>query len=216
MYVGRASGPAGGGAYNAPTPARPATTIAGWRMERSQILKVMVPVGGFGLLLLIIGGVVAMNSGGGKPTTPDQIQTPAGPVSPSKETRPPSAYPKFEFPLDGPEWKEVAGQSGLKYWDVKVGDGKECPPGATVKAQYTGWLTDGYSFDNPQKHGPAPIGFSLNGVVGGWTHGIPGMKVGGVRRLFIPSPLGYGPRGMPPSIPGNSDLVFEVELAGVN
>ncbi len=184
-------------------------------MEREQLLKVMVPVGAFALLLILVGVVIALNTGGGTPTS--SADHPPADTPPHKmpgET--PGTVAKYDFPLDGPEWKEVAGRPGLKYWDVRIGDGKECPPGASVRAQYTGWRVDGFSFDNPQKHGPAPIPFSLNGVVAGWTYGIPGMKVGGVRRLFIPSALGYGSQNKGKDIPPNSDLIFEVELASVN
>jgi hypothetical protein len=186
-------------------------------MEREQILKVMVPVGALGLLLVIVGVVIALNSGGAGSTDAKGSHdggTPAGQSSDrgGEGKSAVSAVPKFDFPLDGPEWKEVDGQPGLKYWDLKVGEGKLCMPGTRVKAQYTGWRPDGFSFDNPQKHGPNGIEFSLNGVVPGWTHGIPGMKVGGVRRLFIPSHLGYGPRAMGSDIPPNTDLIFEVEL----
>lgn len=185
-------------------------------MEREQLLKVMVPVGAFALLLILVGVVIALNSGGG--TAASSVAQPtdgtAPPRHPPGET--PSAVAKFDFPLDGPEWKEVTGHPGLKYWDVRVGDGQECPPGATVRAQYTGWRVDGFSFDNPQKHGPSPISFSLNRVVAGWKVGIPGMKVGGVRRLYIPSALGYGLDGAGKDIPPNADLIFEVELASVN
>jgi FKBP-type peptidyl-prolyl cis-trans isomerase FkpA len=186
-------------------------------MEREQLLKVMIPVGAFALLLILVGVVIALNSGGGTPSTA-AVNTPGGTqaTTPEMPNRPtPAAVAKYDFPLDGPEWKEVVGHPGLKYWDVRIGDGKECPPGASVTAQYTGWRPDGFSFDNPAQHG-GPQFFSLSGVVAGWTHGIPGMKVGGTRRLYIPSAMGYGVRGRPPSIPGNTDLIFEIELVTVS
>ena len=103
-------------------------------MEREQLLKVMVPVGAFALLLILVAGVVALNSGGGPPATPAVVPPPDGtqplPPSPADAS---GAVAKYDFPLDAPEWKEVAGHSGLRYWDVKIGDGKECPPGASVK-----------------------------------------------------------------------------------
>src|SRR5690606_22330765 len=59
---------------------------------------------------------------------------------------------------------------------------------------------------------PNPITFPLGGVIAGWQQGIPGMKVGGIRRLYIPAALAYGEAGSPPTIPSNADLVFEVKL----
>jgi len=119
----------------------------------------------------------------------------------------------FDLPsLDDAGWKEQP--NGLKIWDVTVGTGSECPAEATVKVHYTGWLTDGTVFDSSKKRGQ-PISFGLHQVIKGWTLGVPGMKPGGVRRLLIPSELGYGARGAGGSIPANATLVFEIELIEV-
>ncbi|MFZ1684540.1 MAG: FKBP-type peptidyl-prolyl cis-trans isomerase [Candidatus Zixiibacteriota bacterium] len=100
----------------------------------------------------------------------------------------------------------------LQTVDVKVGDGEEVQPGDCVAALYYGTLaTTGESFDGNYDTG-APIEFSLDGVIAGWTEGIPGMKVGGVRRLLIPAEKGYGAQGSGETIPANSDLIFEVEI----
>jgi FKBP-type peptidyl-prolyl cis-trans isomerase len=113
---------------------------------------------------------------------------------------------------DDPGLKDIG--AGLKVRDLKVGTGAECPPGATVVAHYTGWLqTTGKSFDSSVARGE-PTEFSLREVVKGWQEGIPGMKVGGVRKLVIPPEQAYGAGGRP-GIPPNSTLVFEVELVGV-
>jgi FKBP-type peptidyl-prolyl cis-trans isomerase len=99
----------------------------------------------------------------------------------------------------------------LKTTDVKVGEGEEVQPGDCVTALYYGTLaTDGTKFDGNYETGKA-IEFSLNGVIAGWTEGIPGMKVGGIRRLEIPAEKGYGDQSQG-SIPANADLVFEVEI----
>jgi FKBP-type peptidyl-prolyl cis-trans isomerase len=79
-----------------------------------------------------------------------------------------------------------------------------------VKAHYSGWLTNGTVFDSSRKRGE-PSDFSLNAVVAGWQKGIPGMKVGGIRKLVIPPEMGYGSRGQR-GIPANATLIFEVEL----
>ncbi len=110
--------------------------------------------------------------------------------------------------LDATEWKKQ--NSGLEIWDVKEGTGDTAKPGATVKVHYTGWLTNGDIFDSSVQR-KVPIEFPLDGVIKGWQEGIPGMKIGGVRRLKIPAELAYGNRKVG-TIPPNSLLVFEVEL----
>jgi FKBP-type peptidyl-prolyl cis-trans isomerase len=115
--------------------------------------------------------------------------------------------------LDALEWQPLPG--GVKIWDVKVGEGEPVTAGKTVAAHYVGWrANDGYNFDKSRKYGTLPTDFSLNRVVEGWKQGIPGMKRGGIRRIFIPSHLGYGPKGNGPDIPPNTDLLFEVKLIG--
>ncbi|MEQ8845533.1 MAG: FKBP-type peptidyl-prolyl cis-trans isomerase [Phycisphaerales bacterium] len=103
---------------------------------------------------------------------------------------------------------------GLVAEDIEVGDGAECPHGATVKVHYRGTLEDGTQFDSSYDRGE-PITFPLGNLIQGWQIGIPGMKVGGKRRLEIPYSLGYGERGAPPSIPPRANLVFDIELLDV-
>lgn len=103
--------------------------------------------------------------------------------------------------------------TALKTVDIKTGEGEEVQPGDCVTALYYGTLaTDGTKFDGNYETGQ-PIEFSLNGVISGWGEGIPGMKVGGVRRLEIPSDKAYGEQDQG-TIPANSDLIFEVEILG--
>lgn len=100
--------------------------------------------------------------------------------------------------------------SGLQYQVMKEGTGPNPKATDKVSVHYRGTLLDGTEFDSSHKRG-APAEFPLNGVIKGWTEGIPLMKVGGKTKFFVPSALAYGPRGRP-GIPSNSTLIFEVEL----
>lgn len=124
-------------------------------------------------------------------------------------------------PFNKPEGSTaaVAGSSmpaELLTEDIKVGAGDEAIEGKVVSVHYTGTLTDGSKFDSSLDRG-MPFDFMLGAgqVIKGWDLGVKGMKVGGKRKLTIPSELGYGAAGSPPVIPPNSTLVFEVELLGV-
>ena len=101
--------------------------------------------------------------------------------------------------------------------DIEEGDGAEAKTGDNVQVQYSGALLDGTPFDNSFDRGE-PFTFPLGGgqVIPGWDQGVAGMKEGGRRVLVIPSDLGYGPQGSPPTIPGGSTLVFVVDLEKVN
>ncbi len=99
----------------------------------------------------------------------------------------------------------------LRFEDLVAGDGEAVQPSDTVTIHYTGALaSDGSIFDSSV--GGDPATFGLDQLIAGWQQGIPGMKVGGTRRLYIPSDLGYGERGSGASIPPNSDLIFDIEL----
>lgn len=106
--------------------------------------------------------------------------------------------------------------SGLKIVDVVVGNGLEAKQGMKVSVHYTGTFTDGKKFDSSRDRGQ-PFEFTLGAgqVIRGWDLGVSGMKVGGKRKLTIQPELGYGPSGIPGAIPGNSTLLFDVELLNV-
>ena len=100
----------------------------------------------------------------------------------------------------------------LEIIDIFEGKGQEVPRGATITAHYTGALCkNGIIFQSSHDFGKA-ITFSLDQVIRGWTEGVPGMKVGGMRRLIIPAEMAYGANSPAPNIPPHSDLVFDIEL----
>jgi len=104
----------------------------------------------------------------------------------------------------------------LEIIELKVGTGDEVKKGATITAHYTGALAqDGTIFQSSHDFGK-PITFSLNQVISGWTDGVPGMKIGGTRRLVIPAAQAYGASSPAANIPTNSDLVFDIELTGIS
>jgi hypothetical protein len=110
----------------------------------------------------------------------------------------------------------ITTDSGLKYVDLVVGNGQVANPGSQVSVHYSGWLEDGTKFDSSLDRGQ-PFDFVLGAgsVIPGWDEGVAGMKVGGKRRLVIPSDLAYGPQGYAGVIPPNATLTFEVELLGI-
>lgn len=110
----------------------------------------------------------------------------------------------------------VATVDKLEIIDTKEGTGEVVKPGATVVAHYTGAVAaTGIIFQSSHDSGQA-IPFSLAEVIKGWTDGVPGMKVGGTRRLIIPADQAYGanpPQGS--NIPVNAPLVFDIEVTGI-
>src|SRR5499426_2212200 len=120
------------------------------------------------------------------------------------------------FEQAGAEGKEVTTSSGLQYIELKVGAGATAQAGQTVSVHYSGWLENGKKFDSSVDRGQ-PFSFPLGTgrVIKGWDEGVKGMKVGGKRKLTIPSMLGYGAQGAGGAIPPNSTLIFDIELLSV-
>ena len=136
-------------------------------------------------LLAVLGLVALMACGGGSGGSSGTSDTPTGPTS-------------------------------LQIEDVTVGTGATAAAGDTISVLYTGTFLDGRVFDASSLHGNVPFTFRLGAgaVIAGWDQGLVGMKVGGKRRLTIPSSLAYGPSGSGP-IPPNTPLKFDVELLSI-
>lgn len=115
-----------------------------------------------------------------------------------------------------PKFEPIETVTELQKIDTEVGTGDEVQAGATVTVHYTGALCkNGIIFQSSHDMGRT-ITFPLSGVIAGWTEGVPGMKVGGTRRLVIPADMAYGASSPAPNIPANSDLVFDIELVAIN
>jgi FKBP-type peptidyl-prolyl cis-trans isomerase len=102
--------------------------------------------------------------------------------------------------------------NGLVIEEIQIGTGDTINSGDTANFHYTGMLENGNVFDSSIDRGePLPVKVGVGMVIKGWDEGLVGMKVGGKRKLIIPSELAYGSREIPGVIPANSNLIFEVE-----
>ncbi len=159
----------------------------------------------FGATFLLAAAGVAVFFGGNKQDPP--IDTPTE-EDLSDETEP-------RFPGDPVSGDGTQTDSGLKYFDIVVGDGPQpAGPTSTVTVHYTGWLVDGTKFDSSVDRGQ-PSSFALNRVIAGWTEGVGSMRIGGKRKLIIPYRLAYGERGNPGTIPPKATLIFDIELLAI-
>jgi len=156
-----------------------------------------------------------------KPTKERQ-DTPKSAKEPQDTPRP-NNKKKAETPSDasdessGTPLKESAIKklpNGLVIEDVLLGAGAAIQDGKKVGVKYIGRFPDGKVFDSSSKR-PFSFRFGVGSVIKGWDMGLKGMKVGGKRKLIVPSNLGYGAKGAPPGIPPNATLHFEIELVEV-
>jgi FKBP-type peptidyl-prolyl cis-trans isomerase len=124
-----------------------------------------------------------------------------------------SSHPDNSHPT--PVSKYTTMPSGVEFYDIVDGTGREAVMGNTVVVNYTGWLINGKKFDSSYDRGQ-PFSFRIGtGVIRGWTEGVQGMRAGGKRQLRIPPDLAYGRNGQPPMIPPNATLIFDIELLEV-
>jgi FKBP-type peptidyl-prolyl cis-trans isomerase len=148
----------------------------------------------------------------------------AGAVAGVNETTPTPQAGADDF-HEGDNKTPVKFPDGLQFVDLRAGTGAAVPPNATVKVQYTGWLSNGTMFDTSRQPGRDSLCAILynaqqaNGdctpVIPGWNEGVPGMKVGGKRKMTLPPSLAYGAQGAPPTIPPNATLIFTVEIQSI-
>ena len=117
---------------------------------------------------------------------------------------------------DGAGNKIVTLASGLRYVDRRVGSGAEIGAKGLITVHYVGRLVDGTEIDDSRRRGePATFRLGEGQLIKGWELGVPGMRVGGIRRLMIPAALAYGDRARTGSIPAGSNLTFDVELLAI-
>jgi hypothetical protein len=144
----------------------------------------------------------------GDPVAPPHIPEP----QPEPDIEPPTAPP----PVDEEPQQlgdSIITDSGLIIEDLRLGTGEAVRVTDTIIVHYHGTLASGQVFDSTYERGE-PTQLNVFQTIQGWQEGIPGMRVGGQRRLIVPPELGYGARARP-NIPANSLLIFEIEVVEV-
>jgi FKBP-type peptidyl-prolyl cis-trans isomerase FkpA len=161
-------------------------------------------------LLALAAGLAACGGGGtGGGTTPTLSA-----IAATLRAFTPAPAPTVEnIPQPTVQGVPTVTASGLKIYDVQIGTGTAAKAGDSITVTYTGWFADGTTFDSSSFHGN-PASFPLGRFIPGWQEGVPGMKVGGKRRLIIPPALAYGASGRG-SIPPNATLTFDIGLVSI-
>ena len=172
-------------------------------------MKHLASMGGVALLVLAAAGCYQAS------TTKSAVSSTSATTSPAT-TSPAATAPAAKPAGTAPAAAEVELPGGLKYVDLKVGEGDIAEAGLTATVHYTGWLTDGTKFDSSlDRNQPLQFRIGAGNVIRGWDEGVKGMRIGGKRHLTIPPDMGYGAAGYAPVIPPNATLVFDVELLGL-
>ena len=182
------------------------------KTDVSIIPQPSTPEGSIALDLNQPGGTIPL----GQVNNQSQNSNPGLQVLGSESTSSSSSLPG---PEDFDQYEQLAQDDSTSFIDVVEGNGREASVGDTLAVVYSGWLTDGTLFDQSRRNEQGQIEaftFELGArqVIQGWEQGLLGMREGGRRRLIIPAALGYGASGQG-SIPPNSMLIFDVELAQV-
>lgn len=173
------------------------------------------------IMLVLAGGFIIAMVGGGIYLGSKQSTESSKPNATTSSTDKPTVTTttQKEKTMEGKplaDFTPIQTVTELQKIDLTPGTGEEVKPGDTITAHYTGAVAaTGIVFQSSLDMGQ-PIAFSLDGVIKGWTQGVPGMKVGGKRRLIIPAELAYGAN--PPArsgIPANAALVFDIELVKI-
>lgn len=168
-------------------------------------------------VVIILGAIVlisVLGGGGGDELVQNPSGTPSASATPTIPAQSPTTAPEAPPDVSG---ETVTTASELQYIDILEGNGESPLTGDTVVVNYTGWLQDSSTKFDSSLERPQPFSFVLGigSVIAGWDEGVATMKVGGKRRLIIPSDLGYGEQGSGQSIPPNSTLIFDIELLDI-
>lgn len=161
------------------------------------------------LAMMMLATVLVAQTSTGTTTKAAPKKTPATAAKKPATATAPAAKPLPGVPVKGEPTKT---ESGLEYWDIRVGTGAEAVKGDTVNVRYTGWLTNGKMFESSTYK----FKIGADEVISGWDEGVNGMKVGGKRKLRIPPQLAYGKKGAGGGlIPPNATLIFDVQLVSI-
>ncbi len=186
------------------SPTRQARLEAQRQHQRNKQTINMIAAGFVVLLVVIVGFAIYQAIPKPAPAQKACLTVPAN--LPSNADQPPPT-----------NLKPVKLSNGLEYIDLVVGCGAAVPTGGSFTANYTGWVEGGHKFQSSRDPGSnGPFQANLAQVIPGWQQGLPGMKVGGVRRLIIPAALAYGANPQPGSgIPPNANLIFDVSAISI-
>ena len=177
--------------------------------------------------IMVLLALACNDDGGDDSASPSPSGSPSTSSPAAGETATPTSSPTetatpSSGPAEPPRPPEGTGEArytatGLGIIELSVGEGETPKEGQTAVVHYTGWILNNevrfVKFDSSLDRG-TPFEFKVGAgeVIDGWEEAIVTMNEGGVLRLKIPPSLGYGAEGVPPDIPPNSDLYFDIEL----